>query len=335
MEAEIYFTEGISKNKKIVTDLDTLALIPSDFGQLSFIIGDCKTLKNQSPISRSLWLKGVMGLLNASKGIVLLTKDIERDHKQLSSNINVSLLSEKDFETYANKTSVNYARVNSAVANGESWEKYFELHKRFPRLESAIKFVKNEFWNIQDEKLRLRKTLYTIRQVRNELNPEKMDHMALVVDLISLFSIALNKVVLDIFNQYLLPETKENLSRELKIWIWGGMDQYEYWNKLYRLANRKGNEDEMELPEWDRFVQLIRQLLEEPHSTSDVPLLLREIAFEYLDKNVTTDFSKILAQNNPQASKFALLISSYVCRAANLPKDFDEVIKGRLLTLQA
>ncbi|MGH0425691.1 hypothetical protein [Bacillus pretiosus] len=335
MEAEIFFSEGVSKQKKVVTDLDTIALIPSEFGELSFLIGDCKTLKNQSPISRSFWLSGLMGLLKARKGLVLLTKDIERDHKQLSSNINVSLLSEKDFETYASKTCVDYKTINSALLNGNTWDKYFELYKRYPNLESAIKFVKNDFWNITDDRLKLRKTLYTIREIRRELNPERVEHLALLIDLISLFSISLNRVTLDTFNQYLLPETKENLSRELKIWIWGGLDQYSYWNKLYQLASQKGNENEIELPEWDTFVQLIRQCLEEPYATSRVPLLLREVAFEAMsDNSKEFTFSQKLAQKYPQSAKFAILICAYVCKAAMLPKDFDTKILERLMKIQ-
>ncbi|MCY8953213.1 hypothetical protein MOE39_05000 [Bacillus cereus] len=335
MEAEIYFSEGVSPKKKVVTDLDTVALIPSEFGELSLLIGDCKTLKNQSPISRSFWLSGLMGLLKAHKGLILLTKEIERDHKQLSSNLNISLLSERDFETYASKTCMHYKSIDSALCNSNSWDKYFELYKRFPTLENAIRFVKNEFWNIADDKLKLRKTLFIIRDIRRELNPDHREHIALLSDLISLFTIALNRVTLDTFNQYLLPETKEHLSRELKIWIWGGMDQYLYWNKLYQIASQKGNDSEMELPEWDTFVQLIRQLLEEPYATSHVPLILREVAFEFLSENSQDyNYSKHLAKKHPQSAKFAILISSYVCKAAKLPKEFDSLIIERLMKIQ-
>lgn len=335
MEAEIFFSEGISVKRKVVTDLDTIALIPTNFGEMSFMIGDCKTLRNQSPISRSFWLSGLMGLLKADKGLILLTKEIERDHKQLSSNMNISLMSENDFELYVSKTCINYKNVDSALCNGEIWDNFFELHKKYPSLNNAIKYVKDEFWNINDSKLKLRKTLFIIRDIRRELNPDNKEHLALLLDLIALFSIALNRVVLDVFNQYLLPETKEHLSRELKIWIWGGMDQFNYWNKLYQLASQKGNDSEIELPEWDNFVQLIRQLLEEPYATSHVPLLLRELAFSSMDEGVIKySLSNQLAKKYPQSAKFAFLISSYVCKAALLPKDFNSVITKKIMDTQ-
>lgn len=335
MEAEILFSEGVSTSKKIVTDLDTVALIPSTFGELSLLIGDCKTLKNQSPISRAFWLSGLMGLLNSQKGIILLTKEIERDHKQLASNLNVTLLSENDFKVYTNKTCTNYQLVNSALCDGEIWDSYFELHKKFPELDKAINFVKNEFWNISDPKLKLRKTLYVIRDIRREINPDRKEHIGLLIDLISLFSIALNRIVLDTFNQYLLPKSKENLSRELKIWIWGGLDQYNYWNKLYRLASQKGNDDEIELPEWDLFVQLIRQALEEPYSISNVPLILREIAFSSMSENDGSySLASQLAKKYPQSAKFAIFISSYVCKAALLQREFDTIISNKLIKVQ-
>jgi len=122
MEAEVYFSEGVSMQRKVVTDLDTIALIPSSFGELSLLIGDCKTLKNQSPISRAFWLSGLMNLLKAKRGLVLLTKESERDHKQLASNINVTLLSERDFEVYASKTCINYKSIDSALCCGNIWD---------------------------------------------------------------------------------------------------------------------------------------------------------------------------------------------------------------------
>ena len=113
------------------------------------------------------------------------------------------------------------------------------------------------------------------------------------------------------------------------------MDQYLYWNKLYQLASQKGNDNEIELPEWDTFVQLVRQLLEEPYGTSNVPLLLREVAFETMsNEGIGYTFSKHLAKKYPQSAKFAILISSYICKAAMLPKDFDLLIIEKLMKIQ-
>lgn len=45
MEVEIFWTESLSAKPKMITDIDVLALAPSQNGVMRPIIGDCKTLK--------------------------------------------------------------------------------------------------------------------------------------------------------------------------------------------------------------------------------------------------------------------------------------------------
>lgn len=334
MEAEIYSNEGISNVKKAITDIDVLALVPSNSGNFEMILGDCKTLKNQSPISRALWMKGLMSWMNAGKGIILLDKKIEQDHKLAASNVNVNLLSESDFEKYATCTSSNYKTVESAICSPDIWEEYYNIYTRFPNLKTSINFVKNDFWNKFDYRIKLRHTLLAIREIKNELNPDHPIHLMLLTDYISLFSIAISYAVCDIFNQYLLPESKDQLSENLKILIWGGIESYKYYNSLYNMVSHAPNSD-LRLPEWDSFIQLIRQCLEQPYATSEVPLILREIAFEFTNKEKSTwMFSSKLAGQNLQAAKFALLISEYFCLATKIPPEFKSIITKRLLEIQ-
>ncbi|WP_186808553.1 hypothetical protein, partial [Priestia megaterium] len=320
-----------------VTDIDALALIPSNFGELSLLIGDCKTLKNQSPISRALWLNGLMNLIKAKKGIVLLTKEAENDHKLLASKLDVSIFSDKDFDFYQFKTRVNNDDSISALCDGENWDKYYDIQKRFSSLSPAFNFIKNDFWNIEESPFKLRKTLSVIRDIRRELNPNHSLQVALAADLISLFSITFNYVIRKVFNQSLLFDTKENLSNELKLLIWGGGEQYQHFNLLYKAASSKGEEAEIALPEWDMFVQLIRQGLETPFATAHVPLIMKEVAFEYIDptKSDQYNLAVTLAKENPQAAKLAIMITEYICKACKLPAEFEDIINTRIIKIQS
>jgi len=337
MEADVYCTDGLSGSNAPITDIDVLALMPSNYGKMKLVLGDCKTLKSQSPISRAFWLNGLMNWLNAEKGFILLNKDIKQDdHKLASARINVSLLSEKDFEVYASSTNPNYKIVKSAILSLEAWDEYLAIPKRFVHLKPFVDFVKNGFWNIPDYRVQLRHSLLKIREAKLELNPEHKLHIALFADLIALFSVALSHTVVEIFNQYLLPDSKEKLSDDLKIVIWGGIENYNYYNSLYTYV-KTSNDSDLRLPEWDAFVQLTRQCLEQPFSVSHVPLIMRELAFELINSNNGQEwtFSKQLAKNNMQAAKFALLITEYVCKATKISSEFKEVLVNRLLSIQA
>lgn len=337
MEAEIYCKEGLSTSKKFITDIDVLALCPSNFGKFSLVLGDCKTLKNQSPISRALWLGGLMQRLKAQKGIIVLDKAIEQDHKIAAAELNVTLLSYSDMDKYALCITKEYKSLESALCLGDSWDKYFSIDKRFLALKGAIQYVKYGFWNKEDSRLKLRSTLLTLREIKSELNPIHRDHIGLVADLISLFSVALNEVVMDIFDQYLLPETKNQLSDDLKLLIWGGIENYKYWNDLYSRVKSPDNESDLSLPEWDLFIQTVRQCLEEPMATNAVPLLMRELAFEFFapETSGTWKFSNTLANENLQAARFSIFITEYVCKATKLPPDFKDALVKRLMEIQS
>ncbi|MBS3974142.1 MAG: hypothetical protein KGZ89_04670 [Actinobacteria bacterium] len=340
IEADIIYKEGISKSRKLITDLDVIAFFPSPFGKLVPIIGDCKTLKNQSPISRALWMRGLMDLLGAHQGLVVLEKSIENDHKLAANQLSVNLISGRDFDIYTKCTSEKYRDINSALCIEEHWSKYFAIPTRFPMLKPALEYTKREFWNEKGANIRLRHILALIKNIKSELNPDNQEHIALFLDLVSFFAIAINEIVYSIFNQYLIPSTKEQLSEELKVLIWGGIENYSYWDELRKMILTQNNitvTSDLSLPEWNRFLQLIRGFLEEPYATTLSPLLLKEVAFEYFaDKTVlgSLNNARRLAKSNPQSSKFAILTAEYICKASKAPPEFLDIVRDRIVKLQ-
>lgn len=103
-------------------------------------------------------------------------------------------------------------------------------------------------------------------------------------------------------------------------------------------ASDSGAKD-LRLPEWDRFVELVRQLLDAPLQVGHAPLILREIAWAALDAGTgksdgITAFARTLAASSPQGARFAVLALGYLLRAARLPREFNDVITGRLLAAQ-
>ncbi len=285
-------------------------------------------------------MKGLMDLLGASQGIILLEKGIEKDHKLAANELQISMLSEPDFDTYAKCTSKDYKEIKSALCIGESWDSLFDIGVKFPNLRPVIEYIKSGFWNENAASSKVRHLLGVLKHVKSEFNPENILHIALLTDMISLFSIGLNDIVCSIFNQYLMPESKEQLDEELKILIWGGIENYSYWSQLRKRVEKQAGmeESELSLPEWNMFLQLVRACLDEPFSTAIVPLILKEVAFEYLANesvkgNLT--YSSELAKSNKQAAKFAMLLVGYVCKAVKMPPEFDEKISKRLFSIQA
>lgn len=339
MEVFILCDQNISSTNKQITDIDVLGLCPNTSGKLDEILGDCKTLKNQSPINRILWLKGLLDLTNSKLGIILLTKNIEKDHKLVADKLGISILSDTDFSKFVGVTTSQLDTFCSALEKVELWEKRATIKNSYPNVSSLIDFASVGFWNEKSSGARLRKIISSVLKLKNELNPEKDLHIHLLLDAVSMFAISINDLVCTIFNQLLIPNNINELDSDLKLMIWDGRDTYDYMNSIRKKLPTGATPDftDLSLPEWPKFIELIRSCLDEPYSTNKVPLILKELGFEYLSDIETRDsfdFTKKLLIETPQAARFAIQMIDYFCSATKLPPEFKDIAIKRLMLLQ-
>src|SRR5262245_9624408 len=95
-EVEVYSPGGGDDGNRLITDVDVLALRPHPDLYFERLLGDCKTLRQMSPVNRALWLRGLMHFLGARSGIVLLKAEggIESDHRLAAQRIGVQLFTQ-------------------------------------------------------------------------------------------------------------------------------------------------------------------------------------------------------------------------------------------------
>lgn len=389
LELDVATFITIAKTPTNITDLDVYASVPDDFAGFRSVIFDCKTKRGESPISRAMWQKGLMGRLGADRGVCILRiPRIEADHRYTAAQLGVTLVAESEFAAFAAATAPEYSSPLGAVAEIERWDQFFAISSRFQRLEPAIRFSRSGFWMSETAAEACTRTIFLTTALRPELDPAKPEHLAVVADLAALLSHALARVVASVFASYLQPGEQSDLSRALLYFLYGGKSSYDHLNRVKRMlvesqvtaktapaplhsviegagcaphvaatgevdkpadAPRRGRggavrsaepvAKDLQLPEWDRFVELVRQLLDAPIEVSRAPLLLREIAFAALGTGVgnsdgVTHFARVLAGASPQGARFAILTLDYLCRAARLPREFNDVISARVLAAQ-
>jgi hypothetical protein len=337
LEVDVHPLKALGKRVALLTDLDVLASAPDDFEGFRLIVFDCKTTADQSAINRALWLRGVLDRMRAAQGVCILRKNaIELDHKLVATKLGIILLAEDEFDLYATTTSKRYGNELGHVSNIDLWDKLFGLKNKYISLASAVDFSRSTYWMIDDAAEACRKTLATIHEIRAELDPAKDEHMALVFDLGSLFSRALAILCSYIFNTYLHPKQQGDLEGAVRVLLYGGREAYEHRNQLYRMLKQcKGSEvadSDLTLPEWARFIQLVRQVLDAPIEVARTPSILREVGFKYLASSNDSTYAKELCAQSPQAGRFAVLSINYLFKAAKLPPEFLE--KGESMLLQ-
>lgn len=338
LEVDVQAPHAVARKAALMTDLDVLASVPDDFIGFRQVVFDCKTLSRESPINRSLWLRGVLDRIGADHGFCVLKKNsMESDHKLVATRLNVVLLADDEFDIFADATSSQYRQKIGHTANMEAWDLLFGIKEKSPTLIPALQFCRSSYWMQSEVGESCRKTVASLYEIRAELDPAKSTHVALAADFAALFGRTLAMLASYLFRAYLHPKKQNELEEAVKVLLYGGRDAYEHRNELYRLLKeRSGIEHtphDLVLPEWPRFLQLIRQLLDAPTEASKAPLILREVAFSLLLESGDLEFAKSLCKDSPQAGRFAVLIAGYLFKSARLPPEFARLIETRLLSL--
>jgi len=339
LELDVLPRMATSEARKPLTDIDVMASVPDEFDAYRTLVVDCKSGRRESPITRAVWLRGVMDHFRATRGLCLLVKEtIEPDHRYNAAQMGVLLLAEDEFETYALATGARGDASTSYTGQIEIWERFFDIGARYKALAESVQFSRSGYWMCASESEACRRTITEALRIRPEVDPAKRDHVSLILDLSALFMHSLSRLVAKLFASYLQPDNREELSHALLTLLYGGRENYEHLNALKKLVGASNpsvqNGKSLTLPEWDRFLQLARHGLDSPIELPHAALILRELAWSFLVEKPTLTFANILSRENRQAAKMALLGAEYISHAGKLPPEFGAIATNMLLDLQ-
>lgn len=325
VEVPVYHRAGSFGNQKIITDIDVLGFCPTPDLRWQVILGDCKTKKSESPANRAIWLSGLMQHASADRGVIVLKKDrvsVEPDHRLFANSLNITLIEEKDFDTY-DRSVVYPSGSRHHPESADSLQRLRnDLMYRYPSLSKYCQYLTTKAWNESDHFVLLRNSIAAARQIHDELDPSKPHHLALVLEGASVFAVALATCIGAVFRQFLKVTDRTVLDDALRVIIWGGYDNYTYISSIRKqLVLIKGgvseDSDTLALPEWNSFLQLVRNHLESPHFTFQEPDVLRMAALDILDGH---PFLKRI-QHDPMVVKLSMLTALYYVRAARFPAE--------------
>ncbi len=335
-EVVVFHKGGVNEQKKVITDIDVLALRPGTDLSWELVLGDCKTLKGQSPANRALWLRGLMNFFNASEGLLVLKKEqpMEADHKLFASSFNVTLLDENEFDEYDKAVIYPNGSSNYPLTLNQI-QRLINIQVRYPKLKPLVEYLYILSWNENNFIDIVRKLIGEAQQIYQEIDPSIKEHLALILDTCAIFSIGLAECVGIIFKQYFKPSTHGQLDESLKYLLWGGRSQYDFVARLRNelIAAKRTPATPLALPEWERFMQLVRSLLEYPALAFSLPILFRNAAI-----NVLFDQPFLGTYNSDKdllLLKFGMLVYNYFCRAAKFPPQAREILEGEFVRKQS
>ena len=331
IEVPVIPTVGVSQKAHSITDIDVLGIRHFDL-RWHYVIGDCKTKKSESPVNRVLWVRGLIEVIGASSAVVLLQRQagtwIDRDHKLVADEQNVLLIQESEFPAY--DRAIIYPSGSASFREDLTTIEAIRegIPVNFPALALLSSWLLSDSWAITDHSVLLRRSLVELSDQRGELDPRRDDHLALILEGCVVFSVAFATLVGKIFRRHIQPEDRADLDEAIRVIIWGGREQYEFFTKLRRqVINASGDEmGQLGLPEWTRFLELTRSLLEAPRYAFRIPHFLRR-----LSTTLMSNRTHAVLERDKTLLQFTLKLTEYICRATGMPSDASARIRGLLV----
>lgn len=325
LEVNVQNYRELSDTNTIITDVDVLGFSIDTTGTSRRIVFDCKTLKT-SPINRAFWANGLLSFTGCHESFVILRKRASEAHRLSAKRINVHLFDESQFNNYAESTSIDYKLDYCYSSNINSWLMLLEASNGNIHLQQFIKFIAHEIPLENDFPKALRRFLAALKKVRGELNPDKVNHLAIFYYSVSIFMYLLCKIVHDLRNVVDYDADGPSFSKTLTYYVWGGKDSFLLKKKISKTAaanNSSINPSELSLGEWSKFMELVRSFMDAPSQIMPSISPIREIAFskvipkerhkdEYISKQI----------RNKRARQFITLSTKYLVSANKLPADF-------------
>jgi hypothetical protein len=266
-----------------------------------------------------------------------LSTKIEHDHRIATNQLGIRLQNEDEFKTY--DKAIVYPEGSERTSITLSEVLFFRnLGQRFTRLEPLLRYVyRDAFWEHHFGS-HIRHLIGNLKSAAGEFDPAKPEHLALLSDVAAVFSIALAQCAAEVFRQCLQPSSKDSLSELLKMLVWGGREQYEFSETLRkRVFELQGGKEEpglepWALPEWNHFIQLIRNLLDRPTSAFELPWILRRFALDLARGWEPLKYARV---HDLLAVKYAMLTIAYLCKACRLPDEFEKDLISKLVSVQS
>lgn len=339
LEVEVENKKELSDQSTIITDIDVLGVKIESSGHASRVIFDCKTLGKASPINRSFWAAGLMKYANCDEAFVLLRKTASEAHRLSAKQLDVHLFDERQFANFAEAFSLEFKSDFCYSANVARWINQRDVYQSGGGFEKFGKFLNSEIPLETNCPRGLRRLMSALLKGSGEFDPSRAAHVSVFQHALMAFSYLMSKIVHDLKGIVDFDAERDKFEKILRYYIWGGRESYSQRQKLTELFHGVSQESTglaTELPEWDRFVELTRKLLDAPAEVFGCCFILRELSLRSvseISEEKDMLLSDCLAKSN-RTRQFILDMSRYVVKATKIPDDLDKIVMRDLSNLR-
>ena len=322
VELSQYETSGKTMRRVSLTDLDVLGIRYDNLFTRLVIVGDCKSGKNVSDISRLFWIKGVSEYFGADQAYYI--HNVISDHARgIAPKLGLRILDETTLMTLENDLRIiehplpwNDLAIQNSISDLWGIEvppgsKPDEQQLLFKKVYSYLSY---SYWYINQHR-NLLSSIEHFRELAPLLDANNPHHILLAYSGLERFVHSLLEAIAYVFSQGF-----RNIPSDTRKYIYGGnleLKEKERFFKLLRTLT-KSNEylDPSYLPD---IIELMGRMIHNPDGACDV---LRHVSAVYLwcvqlknDNLVPLDGDK----ENTAALVLARDAANTFCKASGIP----------------
>jgi hypothetical protein len=338
LEVVVRSQTGLEESPVDITDIDALGLALGRAGAVQRLLFDCKTGSKISAINRALWAGGLKTLIAADRAYVIQKKEAPYSHKLVANGFNVSIHSEDTFVRYAQSITSNFARDVSYLDDMDTWDAFVQLRQAQPALTELLWYITTRAALDRSGPKGIRVGLSALLKAGPELDPQKPLHRLVFGSCVSAFLIFLSLSATSLMEVFQFSMEKQDFERTIRYFVWEGQENYDSRRRMKAAIDKAKGEivaADFELPEWDRFLNIIRSFLDAPESLATLPYLAKEIAFRGIagQRTEPDDHLRALFQANNRARQFVFATASYLVHATRLPREFGQRFEAEINSL--
>lgn len=327
LEVVIRSQTGLEDSPTDITDVDVLGIDLGRAGTVQRVLFDCKTASKLSAINRALWAGGLKGLVAADRAYIIQKREAPYSHKLAAHTLAVSIYSEESFVRYAQSLTIDFARDISYLDNVDVWDALVGLRQSQPNLTDLLLYITTHAALERSGPKGIRTGLSALLKVGPELDPRKPLHRLLFGNCLSGFLIFCSLSITSLMEIFQFSMEKDDFERTVRYFVWEGRDNYVNRRQMKAALDKAKGEStatEFDLPEWNRFLKIVRSFLDAPEALAALPFLAKEIAFRGVagPRREPDDHLRRLFQMNNRARQFMFATASYLVHATKLPKEF-------------
>lgn len=318
LEVVVRYVAEIAPVEADISDVDVLGIRPASLTQEQKFIFDCKTQNKVGAVGRALWAAGLMRLIHADGAFVILNKAAHEGHRLAANELGVRLTSEVLFDNFGKLSSPNYMEGATYLDIVSTWESIAGLAAGNDNLAPLVEFVTRSGPLERDNVAGFRALLSRLRKAEGEFDASKPAHRALWGLVVCEALRFLSNLAVE-FNSVFDPAMdKPKFEALLRNYVWGGRESYQLRQKLHsqvRSARHGEEASQLDLPGWDRFLELMRSFMDAPHLASSGIIAAKDLAIRELtpgDREQADKRIKAELASTTRARQYVMATSRYL-----------------------